>query len=170
MSVAKGSVLVPLEDRFWAKVDRRGYDECWPWTGATALSGGRPYGRIYVGGHLRSAHRVAFYLVHGRWPEPQALHGCDYTLCCNAENPAHIYEGTEREKVRRMFAQGRGSLPPVRTGARANRSKLSDEQAREVIARYGDGGVISQKKLAAEYGVSQSTIQYTLRGKRRSLQ
>lgn len=168
MGIAKGTVLVPLEDRFRAKVDRRGPDECWPWTGTTVRSGGGHwYGRIYVAGRLQSAHRVAFYLDRGRWPAGQVLHRCDYSLCCN---PAHLFEATAREKTRRTFEQGRGQLPPVRTGAAASRSKLSDDQAREVIARYGDGGIVSQKQLAAEYGVSQNTIQYTLRGKRRSLQ
>jgi hypothetical protein len=137
------------------------------------------YGKFWVPGEwlgldveksCQIAHRIAFYLVHDHWPRPQGLHGCDNSLCCNAENPEHIHEGTAKQNTAEMFERGRGHLPPVRMGGDAARSKLSDEQALEVIARYGPGGIISQEALAAEYGVSQVTISFTIRGKRRSLQ
>src|SRR5690348_12958479 len=89
----------PLEDRFWAKVERRGYDECWPWKASTNAKG---YGKFVLApGQLglarptqRLAHVVAFRLVHGRWPVPHGLHGCDNPPCCNVANPAHVHEGT----------------------------------------------------------------------------
>jgi hypothetical protein len=117
-----------------------------------------------------AAHRVAFRLMHGRWPAPNALHGCDRPLCCNVVNPEHVHEGTAKQNTEEMFARGRGRLPPVRMGIEASRAKLTDEQALEVIARYGPGGVISQDALAVEYGVSQHSISSIVRGKRRSLQ
>lgn len=175
---------LPLLDRFWPHVERRGYDECWPWTGATARSrGGLLYGKFGVrAGELglagradgkppstQAAHRVAFHLVHGRWPVPQGLHGCDFPLCCNAENPEHVHEGTAAQNTAEMFLRGRGCLPPVQVGADAHRAKLTDEQALEIIARYRAGGV-SQAALGAEYGVAQYSISYIVRGKRRSLQ
>jgi len=156
-------------------VDRRGYDECWPWTGAKALAKGMPdlyYGRFFWGGERRQfvlAHRAAFYFVHGHWPEPQALHGCDFGLCCNAENPEHVHEGTAAENTKEMHSRGRGHLPPVRVGIEAGRAKLTDDQARALIAVYQAGGV-SQESLAALYGVSQASISYIVRGRRRSLQ
>ena len=166
--------MVPLPDRFWPKVERRGYDECWPWTGATVRTqSGLVYGRVYVPGMPggQPAHRVAFYLVHGRWPEPCGLHGCDFPLCCNAENPAHIHEGTIEDNNREMRERGRWSPPPVLMGSAANRSKLTDDQALEIIARYDNGrGGVSQEALATEYGVSQFAISCIVRGKRRSLQ
>jgi hypothetical protein len=178
MGRPKGSGVIPLDVRFWAKVERRGYGECWPWTAGVALSpnGGLYYGRFGVrAGELgldrnttQCAHRVAFYLVHGHWPTPQALHGCDNTLCCNAENPLHIHEGTSAENHREMRERGRWSPPPVQTGIHAHRAKLTDEQALEIIARYQAGGV-SQAALAVEYEVSQNSVSYIVRGKRRSL-
>jgi hypothetical protein len=172
---------VPAEVRFWAKVERRAANECWPWTGATvrARGGTLEYGRFWVPGEwlgrdgksCQLAHRVAFYLAHGRWPDSQALHGCDFPLCCNAENPLHVHEGTPRDNTREMFERGRGHLPPVLLGERAGRSRLTDVQALEIIARYADGkGGVSQDALAVEYGVSQHAVNYTVRGRRRSLQ
>jgi hypothetical protein len=117
------------------------------------------------------AHRVAYYLVHGHWPTPQGLHGCDNTLCCNADNPAHVHEGTAKQNTAEMFERGRGVLPPVRSGEHASRAKLTDAQAREILERYGSGCAgISQAALATEYGVSQNSVSYIVCGKRRSLQ
>jgi hypothetical protein len=167
--------IVPWRDKFRLKVDRRDYAECWPWTGAVTL---RPDGYLQAvfcapdlepGRRTFIAPRVAFYLAHSRWPEPYALHGCDNSVCCNAENPEHVHEGTAQQNTAEMFSRGRGSYPPVLTGIEAGRARLTDEQAAEILVRYRAGGV-RQVDLAAEYGVTQAAVSFTIRGKRRSLQ
>lgn len=172
----RGSGVVPIEVRFWDKVDRRDWHECWPWLKAVSPGGygvfGVNPGELGLGGTRArncSAHRVAFYLVHGRWPEPWGLHGCDNPGCCNAENPVHVHEGTPADNVREMWERGRAVAPPVLMGSEANRAKLTDSQARELISRYEAGGV-SQQSLAEEFGVSQPSVSRTIRGLRRSLQ
>jgi hypothetical protein len=165
---------VPWRDKFGAKVTRGGYNECWPWTGAVTQ---RPDGYLQAvfcapdlepGRRTFVAPRVAFYLVHNRWPEPYALHGCDNSVCCNAENPEHVHEGTAQQNTAEMFSRNRGSYPPVRTGILAGRAKLTDEQAAEILVRYQAGGV-RQVDLAAEYGVSQVAVSCIVRRKRYSL-
>lgn len=74
-----------LANRFWAQVDRRGPEDCWPWVGTRLKHG---YGVIGYRMKRTTAHRVAFFLEHDRWPEPNGLHVCDNPPCCN---PAHIY-------------------------------------------------------------------------------
>lgn len=174
-----GTGVISIDERFWRHVMRGSYDQCWPWLGATVRrrGDGLEYGKFSVRqgelGQVKEstllAHRVAFFLVRGRWPEPNGLHGCDNPLCCNAENPAHVHEGTLKDNTREMFERGRHAGPPIRTGIDANRAKLTDDQAREIIIRYRAGGV-SQASLAAEYGVAQPSISSIIRGKRRSLQ
>lgn len=59
---------------------------CWGWTGTTNGSG---YGTILECGRrspLLRAHRVAFFLAEGRWPEPCALHKCDNPPCVRRSN------------------------------------------------------------------------------------
>jgi hypothetical protein len=97
------------------------------------------------------------------------LHGCDNPPCCNAENLKHIHEGTNADNVKEMWERGRAIGPPVRTGSDANRSVLSDDQALEIYVRFHAGGV-SQQSLAVEFNVSQPTISYIVRGKRRSIE
>lgn len=106
------------------------------------------------------SHRVAFYLVHGRWPEPTALHGCDFTLCCNADNPGHIHEGTARQNSQECLARGRFAV-----GQRSGMAKLTDEQAQELYRRYW-AGEARQVDLAAEYGITQPSVSYIVRGLR----
>jgi hypothetical protein len=134
----------------------------------------QPYGQFVlspgqldaVGYQHVAAHRVAFRLVRGRWPRPCGLHGCDNPPCCNAENPAHIHEGTIPDNNQEMWERGRAAGPPLRFGEAAGRSRLTDEQAREVFARFRAGG-ITQTALAAEYDVSQQSVSYIVLGKRR---
>lgn len=154
------------EQRFWSHVERRGIGECWLWTGAVR----KGYGTFKLGiGDLGAtrrqdvyAHRVAFYLEHGRWPVPQGLHGCDNPLCCNAENPEHVHEGTPALNMQEKYERGRAVHP---AGEQSVHAALSDSQAAELRARYERGGV-SRRALAAEYGVSQITVSRVVRGLR----
>lgn len=153
----------PVEERFWAWVERRGPDECWPWLGALR----KGYGSFKLGiGQLEAevrkdvyAHRVAFRLTYGRWPDPQALHGCDNPVCCNADNPLHVHEGTPLGNMQEKMFRGRG----VNLGGElAPLAVLSNEQARQIRERRRE----PQRLLAVEFGVSQTTISRVVRGLR----
>lgn len=88
-------------ERFWAKVDKRGPDACWPWLASRCDSG---YGKFRVGKMTRS-HRVAFELGGGEIPDGQCvLHRCDNPACCN---PAHLFVGTFNDNVQDMVRKGR---------------------------------------------------------------
>lgn len=79
---------------FWSYVDRRGEDECWPWTGSRS---GKGYGRWHVGGGSVAAHRIAWASVHGSVPDGLVLdHLCRNTSCCN---PRHLEPVTNRENI-----------------------------------------------------------------------
>ena len=172
------TLMTTLEERFWACIDRSGYNECWPWTQAGNKDG---YGQFNVQageldvpegfatpGGLRyrqlMAHRVAFYLVHGCWPRPLALHGCDNPPCCNAENPKHVHEGTHSQNSLEMF--GRGRQPSrMRAGEAHYNAVLTAAQVEGIRARYAGGGV-TQGTLAAEFGIAQNSVSRYVRGER----
>ena len=98
----------PIVDRLWAKVDRRGPEECWPWTGARR---GRGYGHLGSGGRGQpsiAAHRAVFTLTHGPIPPGMVVcHTCDNRICCN---PAHLWLGTQRDNLMDMIAKGRHGM------------------------------------------------------------
>src|SRR5690606_35598865 len=85
--------------RFIAKVDMRG--DCWVWT-ATRMS--RGYGYFYANGKMRGAHRVAWAIAHGYFPDVHVLHRCDNPPCVR---PDHLFLGTQRDNMADMAAKGR---------------------------------------------------------------
>jgi hypothetical protein len=92
---------------YWAKVDKRGADECWPWLGATTKY---PRGQIRISGKTRIACRIGWELVHGTPPgELAVLHTCDNAMC---HNPKHWFLGTQQENLADMRAKGRGKGAP----------------------------------------------------------
>lgn len=106
-----------LRARFEEKVDKLGptivpaLGRCHIWTG---MKNDRGYGMLRVGGRdgrAEKAHRVAFFLANGRWPEPYALHRCDNRACVRIE---HLFEGTQTDNMADMRAKGRAAPMPDR--------------------------------------------------------
>lgn len=88
--------------RFWSKVDRRGPDECWPWSGNKTSRG---YGRLWLGGRPVYAHRLAVVISGREMPHARlACHSCDTPLCVN---PSHLFVGTWNDNVQDAKAKGR---------------------------------------------------------------
>lgn len=141
-------------DLFWARVDRRGANECWPWT---LLCDGGGYGKVnrkrYTGQPLY-AHRVAFRLTHGRWPKGVVRHSCDNPPCCN---PAHLAEGTYKDNSQDAVRRGR-----MRRGEGVHGALLTQNKADEIRRIYALGGV-SQTALAKMFGVKQPTVSQVVR-------
>ncbi len=139
---------------FWSRVDTRGPDDCWPWTAAKSMG----YGAMQIGSKsdktamMTRSHRIAFFLAHGRWPDPYGLHDCpggDNRLCCN---PAHIFEGSHTDNIADMVAKARQSR-----GSTHGAAKLTNDDVIEMRRRHADGGV-SHTALAMEYGVCRSEV------------
>jgi hypothetical protein len=104
MQMARTYTRRTLAERFFEKTCPEPNSGCLLWTAAADEHG---YGTISVGGregHDKRAPHVAFFLKHGRWPEPQTNHACDTPACVEA---SHIYEGTQPQNVKDMVARGR---------------------------------------------------------------
>jgi hypothetical protein len=144
-----------LETRFWAKVDQRGPDECWPWAGAKTRPWG--YGRININGKVEHANRVAYTLARGAIPADKIVcHSCDNPGCCN---PNHLWLGTHRENAEDRDAKGRRRLAPQRGDDHPTR-KLCSDDVRRIRA-----SVRPNRELAEQYGVTTTQIRNILSGR-----
>jgi len=94
----------PLADRFWPKVDTSG--DCWVWTAQRDRDG---YGRVRPGGtapYVR-AHRAAWFLATGAWPDPELFvcHTCDNPSCVRID---HLFVGTASDNSTDRDTKKRG--------------------------------------------------------------
>lgn len=112
---------------------------CLLWPGKRDRNG---YGVVTSGKKELKVHREVFALLHGTAPEA-VCHRCDTPACFD---PFHLWGGTKAENNRDMAEKGRA----------AGRPKLERSQALEIRRRRLAGE--SPRVLAAEYGVSRSTI------------
>lgn len=83
--------------RFWAKVDKRGPDDCWLWLANKTAPNG--HGRFSTGGSMVMAHRFAYELLVGPIPDGLVIdHLCRVRLCVN---PKHLEPVTAVENIKR---------------------------------------------------------------------
>lgn len=148
------------KERFWKKVDKTGDpDECWLWIASVKKSG---YGQFRIDGRPVLAHRVAYFLGHGKDPGKKCVcHKCDTPLCAN---PNHLWRGSHAENIRDSVSKGRFTNHPwrshpelVRLGERNGFSKLKETEVIEIRALYATG-LFSHRKLAVKFGVERSSI------------
>jgi hypothetical protein len=95
--------------RYESKVDRRGDDQCWPWTGGLNHDG---YGAFsYIDGDGRcirlGAHRWILGYLRGKplGPDEEACHTCDNPPCQNYVK--HLYVGTHARNMADMSERER---------------------------------------------------------------
>jgi len=129
-----------IADRFWSKVHKT--DTCWLWTAAIDKRG---YGRFRADEKVEFAHRVSFLLAHGHYPEHQALHACDVPLCVN---PAHIYDGTQKENIQDSIRRNRNPQLIPRTHCPAGH-ELTPENVYNYRGRNGWSMRSCRKCIAA---------------------
>lgn len=144
-----------MSERFWAKVDKRGPDDCWNWT-ASLFGGG--YGQ-FVTPVTRYAHIASWHLSHGSTRGLCVLHRCDNPRCVN---PAHLFLGTLKDNTQDMLRKGR-HRPASMRGEMNRRSKLTVAKVRSIRAAY-HGGWANGVELARAYGVSSTVIYGIVKG------
>lgn len=136
-----------LVERFWSKAGVTDPSLCWMWRASKDHHG---YGIFSYHGARTTAHRVAYELSSGPIPDGLSVcHTCDHPACVN---PAHLFAATYAENMADMRAKGRGTH-----GEKHNFAKLSEKQVIDIRLKHSIGAT-TQKELAEEYAVHQTTI------------
>lgn len=138
-------------ERFWACVDKSPGQgpkgECWTWTKSLDEDG---YGRINVDNKHVLAHRYAFFLEHGHYPEHYALHHCDYPTCVRA---SHLYDGTHAQNMADRQDRNRQWHP---SGEKHGASKLTEGKVLDIRARAARGE--AKAAIASRYKISRALV------------
>jgi len=160
--------------RFYALVSIPDPDGCWLWLGAG--SGEMGYGMFSMYGKRLKAHRVSYEFHVGQIPEGMLVcHTCDNPKCVR---PDHLWLGTNADNMRDMVEKGRADRTKkagdrswsrnhpelVARGERQGRHKLTEVEVVEIRRRAVAGERRSGVRMAREYGVCQSTINYVISG------
>lgn len=147
----------------WRNVERRHWNQCWPWKGY--LSSG--YGRLDIDGVKGVyAHRAAYIaanpgcglsLKDDGSKEQCVLHKCDNPACCN---PRHLFLGSHQDNMDDKVAKGRSHR------FRSIESPNAKFTAEDVFwvrmqKKYG----ATKKALALLHDVSMATISGCLYGR-----
>ena len=135
--------------RFWSRVEKT--PTCWLWRGGVTNKK-RPYGVFSVRNRTTVAHRVAWWIAHGR-PVPSALqacHRCDVTLCVR---PEHLFLGTQSDNL--LDASDKGRIGGRRGGmaveSRCKRGHELNETTRGWNPRANRKGPRAERRIDAAY-------------------
>lgn len=136
-----------LADRFWAKCDRKGEDECWDWEGSIQ----RENPRFKVHGRWVAAHKVAWYLHTGEdMYDSDIRRTCGNRLCVN---PHHL--AVVQRAPRTPTAHHYSSHTPLMR--RARNMRIHAALLPYLENRYVTEGA-TIRELAAELDVSTGTV------------
>jgi len=153
MGKAFNYVRGSLSDRFWAKVNKLGIDDCWEWQASIDTGG---YGNFGVpkndgtGRYLmQRAHRIAWELTNGSLlnSSQHLCHKCDNRKCVN---PAHLFVGNPKLNMQDCAAKGRFN---DRKGENNPRAKVTEEIVKSIRSEN-----LPLSKLMAKYNLPQTTV------------
>lgn len=138
---------VPIIERFWEKVDKKGEDECWEWLASKNHASGTMFA---WDNKYWTAHKISYKLFIGEIPKGLCiLHRCDNPLCVN---PKHLFLGTHQDNMNDMAIKGR-----------AYGTRLKKQNIKEIFRLHALGE--PQHKIGKLFGVCQQYISKILRKK-----
>lgn len=155
------------KQRLLASFERKGQDECWPWTGHMDVGG---YGFFWRGRrsrpHRTHAHRVLYQMRYGPIPPGlQACHHCDNRRCVN---PRHIFLGTHKDNADDRERKGRGNHPKGKPnfknrGSGNGNSRVTENDLVRIRAMLANG--IKNCEVAREFKISPACVSLIKTGK-----
>lgn len=149
--VVMGRKITP-EESFHEKYIKQ-QNGCWNWVAGADKHG---YGRIGIGfPKTEVSSRFSWKLYNGAIPcGLHVCHKCDNPKCVN---PDHLFLGTPQDNRLDSKRKQRDSPPPVHFGSTHHKAKIDESIVVKIRELYSTTN-LSQRKLSAMFGVSQTVI------------
>ncbi len=161
-------------EKFEEKVDVRGLNDCWPWTGSVDSKG---YGKLWAENEKGvkkcvRASRLAWQLYCGKIPKGKGVHGtCVLHDCPKGDNPLcvnpfHLKLGSNQDNVTDMVIKGRGrfhfKINPPRGDKNFNTIYTPDNvRVMRKLKRLG----LWEKSIGSLFGIQQGAVHAIVSGK-----
>lgn len=153
-------------DRFMSKVQKT--DSCWIWIGNLNTTG---YGIFKFGRQRYGAHRISYYLHHGKWPVGIICHHCDTPQCVN---PDHLYDGTSqsnaidavvRNRLAKQAKKPRLTSPPLPFvhQLKPTVDKVPPEIIDQVLDRIEMRKELTDERIAEDFGLDAKVVRQIAR-------
>lgn len=155
------------EQRYWEKVDRKGPDDCWAWTGAYATV---DRGAFRWKGKTCIATRVGWEIEHGDSPgELHVCHTCDHGWC---HNPNHWFLGTHGDNMadlkRKNLPRGRPLATTPEVDRKIDEGLAAGESHMSIARRLGIGRWIVDRHATGLRAISRAEAPERIPPARRS--
>jgi len=146
---------MPLKERLQFYSQEVDENDCFIWQGRVGKDG---YGILWWKDYPYRAHRISYELYNGEIPEGKVVcHTCNNKLCVN---PDHLYAATQAKNTQDAARDG---LMAQKTGEDSHVSKLTREQAIEIIKRRKKGE--KAEFISKDYGITHWTVYDLMKGK-----
>lgn len=152
--------------RLFSKISHIDSKGCWIWRGTA-----KTYPRFWAGKRphrtISTAHRFVLVALGHKMKGLVGRHTCDNKRCVN---PAHLIPGTHKDNADDASDRGLASLPPKTNWVDRMKvkphhwQKLSAGDIPEIRRRLAEGE--TQRKIAADYGVSDNAVWHIKAGDR----
>jgi hypothetical protein len=142
--------------RFWEKVEKIPFHECWEWTAGKDWDG---YGLFRLSNPRiqKRAHRFSYELAHGPIPKGiMVCHKCDNPGCVR---PEHLFLGSAKDNNLDCIRKGRQPSGPGEKNYSAKLNVMAVEQIRYWYNVYE----CSQREIAKAFGISQTQVSRIIR-------
>jgi len=156
---SKECMNLPIEDRFWSKVNKTdNIEDCWEWIGKARNKFG--YGRIKFKNKIMSTHRLSWMMYHNRYDitiKDFVCHKCDNPKCVN---PYHLFLGNASVNMKDAINKNRVKPPknPFLKGREPKNKSYTKENLEKANTFIKENPSISLKNVAEIFNIKYQAL------------